>query len=197
MSTQRESESTAGGVGQARLLVLRRARLGDLPDIMAIERSSFPTPWSEQDVRREITAGEGSAYLVAEVVQGDEHEIAGYVGAWLYAGEVHILTLAVHQRWRKQGLGERLMLEVLNHAATKGCDRAVLEYRVSNKAAAALYAKLGFKPVAIRPHYYIDNGEDAVSALMDDLATPQRQQILNRLRKEWEQRHDWQVVSSL
>jgi ribosomal-protein-alanine N-acetyltransferase len=175
----------------ARLLVLRRAKETDLPEIMPIERASFPTPWSEQGMRRELCGQNGAVYYVAEV---DGH-VVGYVGAWIYAREVHILTIAVDVTWRGQGLGEILMLTILEHGQQMGCNRAVLEYRLSNFVAEALYRKLGFVAVGIRPGYYTDTNEDAVSAALDDLDAPARREHLAALRTQWEKCHGWIVVS--
>lgn len=173
-----------------RTLVLRRATPADLQQIMAIERVSFPTPWSETGMYRELRSQDGGVYYAAEVAG----RVVGYVGAWMYSGEAHILTIAVDAAYRRQGIGEILMLVILDHARRLGCDRAVLEYRVSNAAARALYAKLGFVEVAVRPHYYTDTHEDAICAVIDDLCTDERGEELARLAERWEQRYEWELV---
>lgn len=173
----------------ARELTLRRGVVADLTEIMAIERASFPTPWSQASMERELSSQDGSVYYVAEV----GGRVAGYVGAWMYGGEAHVLTIAVREDQRGEGLGELLMLAVLEHAWRRGCDRCVLEYRVSNARAEALYRKLGFEAVAIRPGYYTDTDEDAVCALINDLDTSARQEKLLGLRRQWETRHGWTV----
>jgi ribosomal-protein-alanine N-acetyltransferase len=177
-------------VAPSKQVTIRRARLEDLGEIMAIERVSFPTPWSEGSMSRELRGQDGGVYLVATV----EGKVCGYVGAWIYAGEAHVGTVAVGPEWRGQGLGGLLMLAMLREAQRRGAQRVVLEYRVSNAVAEALYYKLGFRPVGLRRAYYADTGEDAILAALDDLATPQRQEALDSLQRQWEQRHGWQVV---
>lgn len=172
-------------------VLVRRARPEDLRYIMPIERASFATPWSEESMRSELSHQDGAVYYVVE----SDGSVEGYVGAWMYSGEAHILTIAIAPARRGQGLGELLMLTILEHAYKAGCDSAVLEYRVSNKIAEALYLKLGFRPVAVRPGYYTDNNEDAVCALMDDLEDRERQRYLATLRHQWESDHGWTVVS--
>ncbi len=172
-------------------LTLRRGVIADLAEIMAIERASFPTPWSQESMERELSSQNGSVYYVVEV----EGRVAGYAGAWMYSGEAHVLTIAVREDQRGEGFGELLMLAVLEHAWRRGCDRCVLEYRVSNTRAEALYRKLGFEAVAIRPGYYTDTDEDAVCALISDLDSPARQEKLAELRRQWETRHAWTARS--
>ncbi len=174
-----------------RTVIIRRANLADLSEIMEIERHSFPTPWSEASMARELRAQDGTLYYVAEV---DGH-VRGYVGGWTFGGQLHILTLAVHKDFRGLGLGELLMLTILDAARRRACSRVVLEYRVSNTVAEALYRKLGFHAVAVRPRYYADTGEDAVCATIEDLQSPERAAALEQLRRQWEQRHDWRVLA--
>ncbi|MBC7287143.1 MAG: ribosomal protein S18-alanine N-acetyltransferase, partial [Armatimonadetes bacterium] len=171
-------------------VTVRRARVTDLGDIMRIERESFPTPWSENSMARELRNQDGSLYFVVEVAG----HVCGYVGGWTFGGQLHILTIAVDREWRGLGLGELLMLVVLDAARQRGCSRAVLEYRVSNVVAEALYRKLGFNAVAVRPGYYVDTGEDAVCATIEDLLTDERGAELARLREVWQQKHGWHVV---
>ena len=76
--------------------------------------------------------------------------------------EGHIITFAVHPDWRRQHIGERLLLAFLDLAAERGAHEATLEVRLSNLPARRLYEKFGFRPVGLRPRYYSDNGEDAL-----------------------------------
>ena len=168
-------------------VVVRRAHPSDLDAIMAIERASFPTPWSEAAMRREVEAQDHSYMLVAEV----RGRVAGYVVTWAYVGEAHVLNVAVAPRWRKHGLGELLMLSAIEEGVVRRCSRVVLEYRVSNVAARNLYRKLGFAEAGIRPHYYADTGEDAVFAVLHELQAPATARFLEEAWRAWKRRHDW------
>ena len=185
------NEAQPANPTEEKTVVVRRARLDDLAEIMEIERHSFPTPWSESSMARELAGQDGGIYFVAEV----DGQVRGYVGGWTFGGQLHVLTIAVHRDFRDRGLGELLMLTILQAARERGCSRAVLEYRVSNSVAEALYRKLGFRAVAVRPRYYADTGEDAICATIEDLLSPQRAAVLDQLKEQWEKRHEWRVLA--
>jgi RimJ/RimL family protein N-acetyltransferase len=66
---------------------------------------------------------------------------------WLMIDEGHIITFAVHPAWRRQHVGERLLLSFLDLASDRGAHEATLEVRLSNLPARRLYEKFGFRPV--------------------------------------------------
>jgi len=96
--------------------------------------------------------------------------------------EGHIITFAVHPEWRRQHIGERLLLAFLDLAADRGAHEATLEVRLSNLPARRLYEKFGFRPVGLRPRYYSDNGEDALIMTTDPLADAATRERIARLR---------------
>src|SRR5687767_12146159 len=87
--------------------------------------------------------------------------VVGYGGMWLEVDEAHVTSVAVHPACRGRGLGELLMLSLMDVAVRMGARFVTLEVRVSNTVARALYEKLGFHEAGIRPRYYTDNNEDA------------------------------------
>jgi len=96
-------------------------------------------------------------FLVAE----KEGELIGYVvGVVKKWGEGHVISLAVHPKYRRKGVATALMRELLKRFAEKGAKAARLEVRVSNEAAIKLYEKLNFRKVGVVKNYYPD-GEDA------------------------------------
>jgi ribosomal-protein-alanine acetyltransferase len=88
--------------------------------------------------------------------------VIAYGGIWLMVDEAHITTFAVDPAWRRQGVGETLLLALLDLAVARHAREATLEVRLSNLPARRLYEKYGFRPVGLRPRYYSDNGEDAL-----------------------------------
>ncbi len=151
---------------------------GDLDAIAAIERASFDSPWPPDAYRSELATNRLAQYLVMRA--GDE--IVAYGGMWLMVDEAHIITFAVHPAWRRQQIGGRLLLAMLDIALDAGAREATLEVRLSNLPARRLYEKFGFRPVGLRPRYYNDNGEDALIMTTDPLPdSPMRQRIV-RLR---------------
>ena len=119
-----------------------------------------------------------ASYLVARV----EGRIVGYGGMWLMVDEAHITTFAVHPAWRRQRIGERLLLAFLDLAVHRGAHEATLEVRLSNLPARKLYEKYGFRPVGLRPRYYSDNQEDALIMTTEPLAEPAMRDRIGRLR---------------
>lgn len=138
----------------------------DLPGVMVIERDSFPTPWSENSFLYELRKNKEVASLKVARLNS---LLVGYVCYWLLFKEVHIMNLAVHKDFRRQGIGEALIKVALKEARDKGGERATLEVRASNTAAIRLYEKLGFRANAIRRNYYDTPKEDALVMWLYDL----------------------------
>lgn len=139
-------------------LEFRSMTMGDIGTIAAIERESFTSPWSEEAFRNELQSNLFAKYMIME----EEGVILGYGGMWLIVDEAHVTNIAVREIYRGQGLGERLLREMMRTAHWMGAQRMTLEVRVSNEIAKSLYRKLGFYPSGIRPGYYSDNQEDAL-----------------------------------
>ncbi|TJY42724.1 ribosomal-protein-alanine N-acetyltransferase [Cohnella pontilimi] len=138
--------------------VFRSMTLDDIGQIVQIERESFTSPWSEEAFRTELTQNLFARYMVMEW----EGVILGYGGMWIIVDEAHVTNIAVQERFRGMGLGERLLRELMRTAVWLGARRMTLEVRVSNETAQSLYRKLGFQPSGLRPGYYSDNREDAL-----------------------------------
>ncbi|MDO8721323.1 MAG: ribosomal protein S18-alanine N-acetyltransferase [Syntrophales bacterium] len=131
---------------------------GDLEEVMAIERSSFPAPWSENMFRQELHFPL-SRHLTARVAgQG----IVGYITFWIIAGEVHLHNIAVKNDLQRMGVASALMREMIRRARKEGVLHATLEVRPSNERAGRLYERFGFEVRGRRPLYYADTKEDAL-----------------------------------
>jgi len=153
-------------------------RVADLPAVHAIERASFDTPWPPEAYRSELETNRLAQYLVVRI--GDE--IVGFGGMWLMVDEAHIITFAIHARWRRQHIGDRLLLAMLDIAIDAGANETTLEVRLSNLPARRLYEKFGFRPVGLRPRYYSDHGEDALIMTTDQMRDPPMRERMARLR---------------
>jgi len=142
------------------VIALRRATLDDLDAVMAIETTTFPADaWSRSSMRSEL-GGPHGYYLVAVDAEGG---IAGYGGllAPEGAGQGDIQTIAVAEPFRGRGLGRRIMEALLAEAERRGAAEVFLEVRADNETAQRLYVSLGFERIAVRPHYYQPDNEDA------------------------------------
>ena len=141
-------------------VMIRQARLSDVPAMARIETESFESPWSAAEITKDVTAG-GNVY-VAAAIEGDG--CVGYAEFRDIAGEAQIYNIAVDPGTRGRGIGGALLRHIVNEAEDRGCSVMNLEVRASNKAAISLYEKTGFRVVGRRKLYY-EGREDAV--LMD------------------------------
>jgi ribosomal-protein-alanine N-acetyltransferase len=162
------------------VLRIRSMTVADLPAVQLIERASFTTPWPAHAYRQELEANRLAQYLVGTI----GGEMVAYGGIWLMVDEAHVTTFAVHPRYRRRRIGERLLLSLMDLAADRHAREATLEVRLSNLAARRLYEKYGFRPVGIRPRYYSDNQEDALIMTTEPLAEPSMTERIARLRAE-------------
>jgi [ribosomal protein S18]-alanine N-acetyltransferase len=155
--------------------------LDDVAAVNRIERASFPVPWPDYAFRQELQSNRLAHYLVVRA--GDE--VVGYGGLWLMVDEAHITTFAVLPDWRRQGVGGRLMVELMRLARDLQANVMTLEVRLSNRPARALYAKFGFRPVGIRPRYYSDNGEDALIMTTSSLTSEEMDERFTEMERRY------------
>lgn len=132
----------------------------ELGMILEIENLSFISPWSEHVFFQEMK-NSSSKFFLAKLAEGTEHPIVGYLCFWKILDEIHILNLAVHPRFRRQGIARGLMKRLMYDPANGRVKIYTLEVRKSNEPAISLYESLGFKKAGIRKGYYKDTGEDA------------------------------------
>ncbi len=137
-----------------------------IPSILEIEKLTNTAPWSERSFKNELDHKFG-VFLVA-IMQG---EVVAYGGVWLVIDEAHVTTIAVAEQHRRKGIGQRLMVELLQKAKKAGMVCSTLEVRASNDAAIRMYEKFGDSVAATRKGYYPDNREDAVVMWLYQLDT--------------------------
>jgi ribosomal-protein-alanine N-acetyltransferase len=136
-------------------------RSADLDEVMAINHQSFRHPWSADLMRRELFH-DWSTILLA-VDQGEPGEVVlGFIVFWVVHDEVHVLNVAVAEEHRRRGVARALMEEAALRGRARGARLVTLEVRRSNGAALALYRRLGYREVGVRPRYYAEEGEDAI-----------------------------------
>jgi len=139
-----------------------------LPEVQAIEKASFTSPWPPHAYRAELETNRLAHYVVVQVAG----RVIAYGGIWLMVDEAHVTTFAVHPLWRRRHVGDQLLLALLDIAVARRAHEATLEVRLSNLAARKLYEKFGFRPVGLRPRYYSDDGEDALIMTTEPLDAP-------------------------
>ena len=181
--------------------VVEPMRLRDIKEVMEIEHDSFPSPWSARAYRHELLDNALSHYFVVRQRQmerlglgllarirhslgvGARSPVLGHAGFWLMAGEAHISTIAVQPDWRRRGVGELLLVAMLDQATELEADIATLEVRVSNGTAQNLYRKYGFRRVGLKRHYYRDRDEDALTMSTERLTSAIFQSHFQRLKR--------------
>jgi ribosomal-protein-alanine N-acetyltransferase len=135
---------------------IRRLTYSDLPQVIAIERQAFPTPWSLSMFVLELSKPSG--ICLAALVDG---RLAGYLVCSRYDTVWHVMNVAVDPRQRRGGIATRLM-DHLFDTADRPHEQYTLEVRESNGGAIALYERFGFRGAGHRRGYYHDNREDAL-----------------------------------
>jgi len=173
------------------MIVVDRMKVEDLPAVHVIERESFSTPWPAHAYQHELETNRLAHYIVARY----RDEIVGFAGLWLLVDEAHVTTFATRGAWRRQGIGERLLLVLLDLAGSRGAHEATLEVRPSNVPARRLYEKYGFKVVGVRSRYYSDNNEDALIMTTDSLEGRSMRERIAELRAAVAARPDIQLGS--
>jgi ribosomal-protein-alanine N-acetyltransferase len=135
---------------------IRRLIYADLPHVIAVERRSFPTPWSLAMFVLELSKPSG---ICLAALDGDE--LVGYVVCSRYDTVWHLMNVAVDPDRRREGVAGALLTRLFDQADKPG-EQYTLEVRPSNGAAIALYETFGFKRAGLRKGYYHDNKEDAL-----------------------------------
>ncbi|MBM3237145.1 ribosomal-protein-alanine N-acetyltransferase [Candidatus Poribacteria bacterium] len=131
-------------------------RESDLKDVVRIEKISFKNPWRENAFKREIENDNDFSHFI---VARHKNRTIAFIGFTHVLDEAHILTFAVHPKFRRCGVGTQLLTYTLNMAKSLNTKKVTLEVRISNIPAQSLYKKFGFQIVAIRRNFYPD-GED-------------------------------------
>ncbi|HXK32462.1 MAG TPA: ribosomal protein S18-alanine N-acetyltransferase [Dehalococcoidia bacterium] len=174
---------------------LRPMTAADIPQVMEIERESFPSIWPQTAYRRELTNKVARYWVLAEVLDAAtpphrpsgllgafrrigagppaSERVLGFIGLWLMVGDAHIVTIAVRESHRRLGIGERLLIAAIETAVAERQETITLEVRASNEAAQRLYEKYRFQRVGLRKRYYTDNNEDALLLTAPDILSPE------------------------
>ena len=132
--------------------------------IAGIEKLCFNDAWSEKSIASELDNS-----LAYWLVALEGNQVAGYVGSQTVMGWTDMMNVAVHPDFRRRGIGEALVVQLIADLKAMGSECLTLEVRQSNAPAIALYEKLGFVQVGLRKNYYHNPRENALI-----------------LRKEWE-----------
>jgi len=151
-----ERSATQHSVEHSPSVEIRRLSYPDLPQVMAIERRVFPTPWSLAMFVLEVSKQSGVCLAAVR-----EESLVGYLICSRYDTVWHVMNVAVDAEYQRQGLASALLAELYARVGD-GQARFTLEVRRSNSVAIHLYEREGFRAAGLRRRYYQDNGEDAL-----------------------------------
>ncbi len=178
-----------------------------LPDAVELDRLCFGGLWAIEGYRRELDSPNSDLLGLwtweTEDCESGQHGVGTHhpppvqnragTGApplqvprmligigclWAILEEAHIIMLAIHPQFQRQGLGQALLWALLKSACDRQLERSTLEVRDSNLAAFSLYKKFGFKEAGRRKRYYEDTGEDALVMWRSGLEKPEFQRYL-------------------
>lgn len=128
----------------------------DIPRVAEIEKECFSSPWSEQALRDGLSNG-CSTFVVGKA----DGIIVGYGGFSCIVDEGDVYNIAVRKEYRGQGVGRKILGEMVRLAGEKGVRSLTLEVRETNVPAIRLYTSFGFSNVGSRADYY-GKGQNAI-----------------------------------
>lgn len=165
MVMEKRAVPAADRGGEIHVEAMRRRHLRG---VLRIEQQVNPRPWSLSLFLSELRYTDSRAYVVAR----DGHEIVGYAGFMLMAGDAHVTNVGVDPDHRRRAIATRMLLVLIRRALAEGAEALTLEVRMSNTAAQDLYRHFGFVPAGVRKNYYSDANEDALIMWANDIDTP-------------------------
>ena len=158
-------------------VTLRELEWDDLDAVAAIEAGLNPQPWSRQLFEGELALPQNcSHWLVAT----DSGTVVGFGGIMFATETAHIMNLGVSRAHARNGIGQRLCVELFREARRRGATELTLEVRSPNSPAINLYEKFNMTQTGVRPGYYPD-GEDALILWLHDLASTEVESWLQEL----------------
>lgn len=137
-------------------------QLDDLEQVMEIENENFSVPWTETGFFTFLIR-EDTLFLVAQ----EGEKILGYCGVVMVQDEGDITNVAVKKNRQNQGVGKKLMEELVKYTEQEGVTRLFLEVRASNEPAIHLYQNMGFVQTGIRKNYYEEPREDGIMMMRE------------------------------
>lgn len=138
-------------------MIITQMELQHISQVAELERLCFSDPWSEKSVAAELEH-DYSLWLV--VLEGET--VVGYIGSQTSFGETDMMNVAVRPDCRRRGIGEKLILALMEELKARESHSLTLEVRASNESAITLYHKLGFSQIGLRKNYYRNPREDAL-----------------------------------
>jgi len=122
--------------------------MADLPAVLRLERQSYPRPWPASFFRH-LIRGHAFGYIYEL-----DDAVIGYGVMRCSRKRAHIMNINIAPRFRRQGLGRRMLIQMMNTAHRCKAMISWLEVHSENRGAIALYRNLGFSIQYRRKGYY-------------------------------------------
>ena len=136
----------------------------DVGQVLAIEETVFPYPWSRGNFIDSLSSG-----YDCWVLRDDIEAISGYMLLMMILDEAHLLNIAVRRDCQGQGVGRILMDQAVSIARSKAAVRLLLEVRPSNTRAIDIYQRYGYARIGCRKNYYPAPGSGREDAILMSL----------------------------
>ncbi len=174
-----------------KILAIQALTPSQVPEIVALDQLCMGGIWTAGGYLREISSPNSNLlalYLLDNQREKPKNTMIGMGCLWAIAEEAHITLLGVHPNYRRRGLGQLLLLTLLQEAIARELAWATLEVNVHNSGAINLYQKLGFQIVGKRKKYYQATGDDALILWLKDLQKPNFQLNLAQYQQKTDKR---------
>ncbi len=163
---------------------LRLARIADAARIAAmseryIEAGLAPS-WPAARIARHLrdpdsvvlcaVHASAQAAAPAPAAAAPAADLAGFAIMRFADSSAHLNLLAVDPRWRRRGIGTRLLGWLEETALTAGTFHVSLELRSANQAALDFYRRLGYRETGTLPGYY--QGVETAIRMSRDVREP-------------------------
>lgn len=179
--TDERSTRSTHGANADDVLTIEPMRRAHLPQVMEIEKTAYPKPWTEGVFTDELSMqSRGSRHYLVAMLGG---RLVGYGGMIYMDDAAHITNVAVDVTMRRRGIATELMLDLSWEARRAGMKSLTLEVRESNVSAQSLYRRFGFAPVGVRAKYY-ENRDDAIVMWCTDIQGDEFRERLQTIEAE-------------
>jgi ribosomal-protein-alanine N-acetyltransferase len=128
----------------------------DMPEVLAIEASSFEFPWVEEDFIRCLR----QRNCIGMVAEHDDR-VVGFMIYELNKNRIQVLNFAVDCEFRRRGVGTQMVAKLIGKLSAQRRTRLALEVRETNLAAQLFFRTTGFRAVSVLRNFYEDTPEDA------------------------------------
>jgi len=128
----------------------------DMPEVLAIEASSFEFPWVEEDFIRCLR----QRNCIGMVAEHDD-QVVGFMIYELNKNRIQVLNFAVAPEFRRRGVGTQMIAKLIGKLSAQRRTRIALEVRETNLAAQLFFRTTGFRAVTVLRNFYEDTPEDA------------------------------------